>query len=340
MKIVFWSDIHMSYSDKTYSLAKKLLKKINKYSFEVLLLGGDLCSKDPIEVKILFKLIREVLGYDVKVYWVKGNHEFWSKEGKYCEGIINHNYNNLIKYYEDISEKYQIYLLDQSPVVINKYVFMGFDGWYAYNQSRTKDELYMPEMGFLSNKLRKKAHEDLNNILLDAENKYKDKIKICLTHFPPYSFDKEYEDLIANKEYLKFICESFDYLLLGHSHQDEEWEFKDCKIINPGSDYDNMQAKMIDLSIGSVQTIRCNMIKNHFTINIHEDQIFIFKKGKMIYKESYNRDKRIYKFSAAYKKLELHILENYKYIKFDLYPEKESHIKENKLATYKLNKNV
>ena len=133
---------------------------------------------------------------------------------------------------------------------------MGFDGWYGYTPN-TNDELHLPPELKDHSLLRNKAHNDLDRILDSVDKYYNDDkvIKICMSHFPPYSRNPQYRHMIANENYLTFICEKFDYFLIGHSHKDEEWKFKDCQIVNCGADYDKPQAKLIDIRKSIIETI-------------------------------------------------------------------------------------
>jgi predicted phosphodiesterase len=83
------------------------------------------------------------------------------------------------------------------------------------------------------------AHKELDQILIDVDQ-HKDKKKICVTHFPPYSKDPKYEIYCANTNYLDFITDKFDLLVVGHSHQTEDWLSKSCRVVNAGTKFDSM----------------------------------------------------------------------------------------------------
>lgn len=61
--------------------------------------------------------------------------------------------------------------------------------------------------------------------------------------------------MIANENYLPFICDVYNYFLVGHSHHDEDWHFRDCRIINCGNDYNKPKSKIINLENDTVTTL-------------------------------------------------------------------------------------
>lgn len=269
MKLLHLSDIHMNHSHNSVKIWRKFLRnKIKKESFDIVVVVGDIASIKQKDLNTFFQLLREFIP-NKKVYWVKGNHDFYDKKswfhGSYNYNLRQHNprtrkwtYDKILDYHKDLCKKYNLIHLDGSFEELNKdIVLFGFDGWYAY-EPQTNDYLMIPDNLRDNVILRNKAHNDLNNVLNTLEKYYKDEnvIKICMTHFPPYTFDQNYRHMIANENYLKFICEEFDYFLLGHSHKDEDWHFKDCRIINTGCDYDKPQAKIIDIVNDTVKKIK------------------------------------------------------------------------------------
>lgn len=269
MKILHLSDIHMNHSHNSLKIWEKfIVNKLKKKNFDSIVIAGDIASLKQKDINTFFQLLRSYFPY-IKVYWVKGNHDFYDKKSWFSKSYSmderirksitrKWTYEKMIDFHKELSIKYNLIHLDGSFKELSKnVVIFGFDGWYGYNP-QTKDSLMMPYSLKDHKILRDKAHNDLNNIFDSLEKHYKDKniTKICVTHFPSYSFQSEYRDMIANENYLKFISEEFNYLLLGHSHQDEDWVFKDCRIINTGSDYDKPQAKIIDVINDIVETIK------------------------------------------------------------------------------------
>lgn len=247
MKVLLWSDIHMGYSKKTYKIYDKFITNhLLKEDFDIILLGGDLISSKQKSLISLFKLLRK--HFPIKrICWVRGNHDFWN-HGRNRKTLT---YKLMMEYHKKISMDYDIYMLENNPLKIDNYVFFGFDGWYAYDPM-TNDSLYMNKAAVngleIQQYLRSKAHNELNNILAEAESLSEDKIRICLTHFPPYTRNPAYKDMIANESYLGYICDVMDFLFVGHSHKDEDWFFRKARIINSGNDYDKPKCKIIDLS--------------------------------------------------------------------------------------------
>lgn len=269
MKILHLSDIHMNHSHNTAKIWRKFfIKKLKDEDFDIIVVAGDIASVKQKDINTFFSLLRTYFP-NVKTFWVKGNHDFYDKKswfrGSYNAYRRTHNpitrqwtYDKIIKYHQDLSKKYNLIHLDGSFEELSEnIVLFGFDGWYGYSP-QTNDVLMIPDVLKDNEILRNKAHDDLNKIFNSLDKNYKDKnmIKICMTHFPPYTFNPHYKHMIANENYLKFISEEFDYLLLGHSHKDEDWYFKDCHIINTGSDYDKPQAKIINVINNEIKTIK------------------------------------------------------------------------------------
>jgi predicted phosphodiesterase len=263
------SDIHMNHSHNTVKIWRKFFrKKLRAKLFDIIVVAGDIASVKQKDLNTFFGLLREFFP-NHKVFWVKGNHDFYDRKS-WFRGSYNAderrrkpitrewNYYKILEYHKKLCNQYNLIHLDGSFEELNKdIVLFGFDGWYGYKPI-TNDVLMIPDNLKDNSLLRNKAHDDLNNILNTVEKYYQDEgvIKICMTHFPPYTFQPQYKHMIANENYLKFIAEEFDYLLLGHSHRDEDWNFKGCRIINTGSDYDKPQAKIIDVVNGESETIK------------------------------------------------------------------------------------
>ena len=264
------SDIHINDPAKnSVKIWRKYFqKKLLKEDFDIIVIAGDIASHKQKDLNTFFHLLRQFFP-TIKVFWVKGNHDFYDKKswlhGSFSQELRAHKprtrewtYQKMLQYHKELSKKYNLIHLDGTFEELNKnIVLFGFDGWYGYTPN-TNDELMIPDELKDHSLLRNKAHNDLNNILLQIDQYYKDEkiIKICLTHFPPYTFQPQYRHMIANENYLKFIAEEFDFLLLGHSHRDEDWYFKNCHIINTGCDYNIPQSKIVDVLTNNVKTIK------------------------------------------------------------------------------------
>jgi predicted phosphodiesterase len=267
MKILLLSDIHMNFTNKTYIIWRKFFqKKLKKQEFDCIVVAGDICSSKQRELDVFFSLLRSFCP-DKEILWVRGNHDYWDKDSwvgkKSLDGHLivtrNFTYQKMISYHKELSNKYNLILLDGDSFEMDEdHIFFGFDGWYGY-EPITNDSAYMPPELRDHSLLRNKAHNDLNNILNKVEVKGSvkedDRFKICITHFPSYTRNQSYRHMTANENYLGFICDNFDLLLIGHSHQDETWNFRKCLIVNCGSDYNNPKAKIIDTNTKFVETI-------------------------------------------------------------------------------------
>lgn len=269
MKLLQLSDIHINHSRKTpVKWRKFLLKNVKPLKFDAFAIVGDIASNSQKDLKTFFGILRDLFPNE-KVFFVLGNHDFWDYnswvKGKYSQTLRDYfpptreyTYQKMLEYHKELCLKYNLVHLDGTFEELSKdIVLMGFDGWYAY-EPNTNDSSCMPFDLRDHSFMRRKAHDDLNKILDIKDKYYNDEnvIKVCLTHFPSYTRNPQYRHMIANENYLPFICDEFDFLLIGHSHKDEEWSFRGCQIINCGSDYDKPQAKLIDLLTKEINTIK------------------------------------------------------------------------------------
>jgi predicted phosphodiesterase len=284
MKLLLWSDIHWSNSNliKSYKRISSFLRLLQKENFDALILAGDIGMTHVKEIKVFLTVLRKFLP-NTKIYWVLGNHDL---AGDYTWQYSN----NLAKYappkfpkahltleeintyIKDLELEFNIFHLYTDPLKTEDTIIVGFDGWYNKihpgarvftNQNpggefrETTDRSRLPpttkgidSMSYLKDKAAEEVNELLNLNLVNYKH------KVLVTHFPPYTRNYKYRDMIADENLLPLICEKYSYLLVGHSHQDEEWNFKGCNIINCGNDYEKCQAKLIDLATSQVKTIK------------------------------------------------------------------------------------
>lgn len=167
----------------------------------------------------------------------------------------------MMKQHKEWAIEYNIQLLENNPYRHDGQgeddtIILGFNGWYnttpITNDSQNMAKMYesCPVHPYLSNK----AAKDLDHVLREVEYKGRENKnikKICVTHFPPYSKDSRYVGFCANPIYLNFIAEKFDILIVGHSHQQEDFveeieDFNDrgsfvhkIRCINAGTNFDN-----------------------------------------------------------------------------------------------------
>lgn len=132
----FASDLHLDYkTDITKHIKiKPLWENINQNNNNYLALLGDLGnSYDNTSINTLFRMVSD--NYD-KVYFVPGNHEYWSKNVPYCE--IEENL-------EQLCNKYNIKMMNnKTDDIDDDYKIIGTTLW----SNIPKDKCY-----YLKNKL-------------------------------------------------------------------------------------------------------------------------------------------------------------------------------------------
>ena len=275
MKIALWSDVHWNHDKNSHKRIAKFLKKLANEEFDILVIAGDMATKHVKGIRSFAKTLREFLP-ERKIAWVLGNHDIagdpsWRYSNKYLaptpRGFKRKHLSlqEIFQYIKDVEYEFNIYHLLEEPQKFEDTLIIGYDGWYgssnpgavidgSFRETTDNDKFPpqtdgMPSLDFL----KQKAHDDLNSVLYYDKSNFKN--KVCVTHFPPYSFNPIYRQMIADENSLPLLCEEFDYLLVGHSHQDEQWNFKGCEIINCGNDYQKCKAKIININTNEVKVI-------------------------------------------------------------------------------------
>ncbi len=97
-KFMFISDVHLGSNSKNH--LRKLLSKIKKHNFDILLIGGDLIDSSIFDTKSL-ELIKDI---KKPILFVTGNHELYLKNWKLIsKSLIDYNIKNI----DNISYKYK-----------------------------------------------------------------------------------------------------------------------------------------------------------------------------------------------------------------------------------------
>ena len=238
-KIALMGDTHMGYSIMTSDIIEKKLKDLAKEKFDILIHTGDWISHEQDQLEPILNLFRNYV--NTPILGVKGNHDFWNKSKPMEISKIKRKQKKLFK-------EYDILHLEKNNFKMDDITFWGFDGWYSQTNPPTNDKYFIPpfENGVPTNLyLADEAHKNLEKILSESTNTPGK--KICVTHFPPYTFNQRYACMCANESYLKIICENFNYFIVGHSHQIEDFMYQECRVINPGGDYDKPNYKIIEV---------------------------------------------------------------------------------------------
>lgn len=262
MKFAVTSDTHAGHSDKTHKRHLKFLKKLRyemeKQDIKYLLHNGDWTSSKQHQLRRTWSFWREELGPEIKILTVRGNHDLWDYDSYYrplkqqkhhTDHIGGMPYHHMMNNHIQWAGDSDICLLeDHGPIILDDVVIFGFDGWYNEIPPNTNDITFMPKIYNsvpIHTYLNWKASKELDKCLeRSAELKHEQpgKKHILMTHHPSYSKQRGYESMCANPRWMPYIAEEFDFYLVGHSHQTEDWKYNtsdglhSIRCINAGTD--------------------------------------------------------------------------------------------------------
>lgn len=238
MKLLLTTDTHAGMDMKTDHIHRtRFLPAVVAEKPDVIIHTGDWGITEPKHVERAFRQFREYCG-DIPIIGVLGNHDYWDRK---------HEFRSVQELEEKILEwerQYKIQILDGDSVILGNIKIFGFMGWYASASAMTNDLFYVPCWTDTDAELRQRARNNFNTTI-NTPRRYK--TEICITHFPPYTKDFTYQEFCANQMYFDPLCEKFDYLIVGHSHQQEDFFHKGCRVINPGSDYNKPKFVVLDI---------------------------------------------------------------------------------------------
>lgn len=229
MKIGVITDIHiLAYENK----AKDFEAFIDLLDVDILICAGDWCSFDYKEMEIPFKIIRSRHQF-LPILTVLGNHCYWT-----TDHFIS--LDELIDQQSELMNKYNIHYLEQNPFIKDNIAVFGYDGWYIQENKKSKDSSMIPikcSSGNSFQQLKRKEQNGMYHILDNIDN-HKDKTRLCVTHFPFWADSEEYKIWNANPRHFDLIIkDNFDYLILGHNHNEQDEVIDGVRVINPGADY-------------------------------------------------------------------------------------------------------
>ena len=180
IRIIHLSDIH----SKEFGINnKRLIRKINKFKPDLIVVTGDLINMDGKNTEKMISFLIE-LKFITKVYYILGNHE--------------HRLKNLDEIINKLNRSGINVLINEIGTVVikgNKINILGLDENQASREDykKRKQGIYeYKDYGYLFNKLE-----------------LKDGIKVVLSHYP------ENFSLIGDLSYKNY---SFDLMLSGHAH--------------------------------------------------------------------------------------------------------------------------
>lgn len=243
MRLLLTSDTHFGHDGNTQAKHIKLLKKISEEKPDVVVHAGDWASNRQNQFYRTLEMFRESLNCPIVA--VRGNHDFWQTRERFQ---FFHETDYLFEHHDIWFKRFKIHHVSYGPLVIDGWTIAGFDGWYGYLNPPTNDFKFLPVYTHSMTTMEwfnRKAHNDLNELLETLDNS-KSK-KICVTHFPPFTDDQRYLHFCANQNYLEVLSDRFELLLVGHSHKACDWVFRDMRIVNSGSDYNDPKYKVLDL---------------------------------------------------------------------------------------------
>lgn len=248
MKVAITTDTHYGFmGDRTRKRHKLFLEKLQKAmadeDVKILIHTGDWITHRHEQLEKTFAQFRDYISCPILT--VFGNHDFWNEKRK--NKMIS--WENLLRSQAESLAKYNITHVGVNPVVIEGYLFAGFNGWYKSHNPPSNDLNCMPHSiegkpthAYLSDK----AYSDLNQLIYSLDN-FKYQKAVCLTHFPPFVDNEHYAEMCANPRYLEVIKEHFQVLVVGHSHQTQDFMDESLRILNAGAEYNEPRFIIVDI---------------------------------------------------------------------------------------------
>jgi UDP-2,3-diacylglucosamine pyrophosphatase LpxH len=226
IKYLILSDIHLGIKD---SKTKELLKFIDKYNPENIILNGDIIDGWAIHrgskikknhIKVISKLFN--LSNKTKITWVRGNHD------DFLENFINLSIGN-IHVVEDLiieinNKKYYVFHGDLIDIFITKYKWLAHIGSIGYDLALFVNRIY--------NKYRNLRGFKYYSISI----KLKNSIKFATNYIN--NFEETAVNIAISKNCNGVIC--------GHIHNPEIRKINNIDYINSGDWIENMSAIIIE----------------------------------------------------------------------------------------------
>lgn len=225
MKAILTSDTH--YCGRSAIAVRKLLQRIAAAKPDVVFHAGDWASSTQSELRDCVARFREHLP-STRIMAVRGNHDFWDGDHDF------EDLETMIENHRELFSHYRIELLEGNWVELSPGLSLaGWDGWYGHPNPPTNDARFIPTGECAHVAFRKRSEEQLDRLLTKAPAG----VRIALTHFPAFSESPAYYNLCAQLTHHEFLKNSFDYLLIGHSHRRLDFIDGRCHIYNSGAEY-------------------------------------------------------------------------------------------------------
>lgn len=249
LRALTFTDLHRGFNDKTASIQDKVFRRLDPNSFDVIILCGDNATTKPKQIESLFKALRKYFP-DKIIMTVWGNHDYWDKR--------NLRLLSKIKKLKELAEKYNIHTLENNPLTIGDYLFLGFNGWYYQDHTDTADQknigTWVETGELVDNYLRNEADKAVNFIIDYPKDNKK---VITVTHFPCIqevidTIQKEYDEERSsftvstsvdkthwngNPHHGEILLEFSDFIFFGHSHKPYDKMIGKSRVINVGNGY-------------------------------------------------------------------------------------------------------
>lgn len=242
MKIALTSDTHAGLDGRTEAKHYKFWKKLGAVpGVDLMIHAGDWATNRQRQISKSMETLRKHISWPIAC--VFGNHDYWrDKEDGEDYGI-----GEIMALHTMACDKYKIHYLETGPLIIGDHIILGFDSWYRTWNPPTNDKNWMPifhEGVPVHTWMGHRASQSLDRLLLTDTEAYR-KV-VCVTHFPPYTHDRDYEEFCAPAKYLNFLTEKADILCMGHSHKLDIQVINDCQMLNSGADYNRPRALIFD----------------------------------------------------------------------------------------------
>ncbi len=269
MKIVFTSDTHRGFSEKTYKIHQLFLQKMSEENADLYIIAGDLAVNRQKQFYSSLKDLRNFLGKNAKICIVRGNHDFQDATFNHHFGewnIHQKSFKALLSRQNEWFEQFEIIHLQKNSIKIDDLLIVGFDGWYGFTKGETLS-LYQ-ELKEKGNKvfipsdldrltpfmdgvktydwLKDTADSEFLRTLNEVKNFNNKEKTILVTHMPIYHTDDKY--ILHDGDITKFnkIAPYINTLIHGHSHLDLDFNKNDVRVITSGSDYDKPKYKVLN----------------------------------------------------------------------------------------------
>lgn len=271
MKLVITGDTHYGFSDQTHDILDAFWERVKAEKPAIVLHAGDWGTSNPKEVELAVLQVVNVFQrgprWPLNFVSVMGNHDYWNDE-RTTEDVlrVQERFSHMVQRVAlasgngNISTAHltgtraSVELRKGLPKMLRIY---GQSGWYSHPNPPTKDVMYMnpwvvsPGLAMSAFEFLKGQAENRMRLILNQVD-LKD-CNIYLTHLPggePFGSDPHMMELMAKR---------FDVIVRGHSHKAEDFVWHKARVLNAGSDYDDPQYLVLNLTHGGhVQKVRFN----------------------------------------------------------------------------------